>query len=200
MPDIKHFDPDAALDRVVNLFWQRGADNAAIAEVVSVTGLSRSSLYATFGGKDQLYAAALHRYLERHSRPLFAALAADRRGLPAITDFFHRLVQARCTGEHARWGCLISNAHTSAHTSAGRDLPEVRQALEAHHRDLRAAMRSALEAGSVRDGLDLEAAAKMLTLLAYGVNLRSRAGADPQELLAGVEAALSPLEPPMKEN
>ncbi|MGR6923532.1 TetR/AcrR family transcriptional regulator [[Actinomadura] parvosata] len=190
MPDVKHFDPDAALEQVMRLFWERGADVTGIADVVQATGLSRSSLYATFGGKERLQAAALGRYLERRSRPVFDALAADRRGLPAVASFFEQLVAARCTGEHARWGCLVTNTHTGA----GRELPEVRQVLDAHHAELRAAMRAALTVaaglGQVRPGLDLDAAAETLALLAYGVNLRSRAGADPGDLLAGVRAVL----------
>ncbi|GAA4935621.1 AcrR family transcriptional regulator [Nonomuraea thailandensis] len=190
MPDIKHFDPDVALDQVVRLFWERGAEVTGIADVVQATGLSRSSLYATFGGKERLQAAALHRYLERQSRPVFAALAADGRGLPAVTAFFERLVAARCTGEHARWGCLVTNTHTGP----ARTIPEIRQVLDAHHAELRAAMRAALEAardrGQVRPGLEPRGCAETLALLAYGVNLRSRAGADAGDLLAGVRAVL----------
>ncbi|MDP4510539.1 TetR/AcrR family transcriptional regulator [Nonomuraea turcica] len=190
MPDVKHFDPDVALDQVVRLFWECGADVTGIAEVVQATGLSRSSLYATFGGKERLQAAALRRYLERQSRPVFDALATDERGLPAITGFFERLVAARCTGEHARWGCLVTNTHTSA----AREIPEIQQVLDAHHTALRAAMHAALETarerGQVRPDLDLEAGAETLALLAYGVNLRSRAGAEAADLLAGMRAVL----------
>ncbi|MEZ0073154.1 TetR/AcrR family transcriptional regulator [Planotetraspora sp. GP83] len=190
MPDIKHFDPEVALDQMVRLFWERGADVTGIAEVVQATGLSRSSLYATFGGKERLQAAALRRYLERCSRPVFDTLAADGRGLPAIAGFFEQLVAARCAGERARWGCLVTNTHTSA----AREVSEIRQVLDAHHAALRAAMRAALEAardrGQVRPGLDLAAGAETLALLAYGVNLRSRAGARAADLLAGARAVL----------
>jgi AcrR family transcriptional regulator len=190
MPDIKHFDPDAVLEQVVRLFWERGAEATGIAEVVAATGVSRSSLYATFGGKERLQAAALRRYLERQSRPVFDALAADERGLPAIAGFFERLVAARCTGEHARWGCLVTNTHTGA----TREIPEIGQVLAAHHTALRGAMSAALqtarERGHLRPGLAVETAAESLALLAYGVNLRSRAGAQAGELLAGVHAVL----------
>ncbi|NUR89668.1 MAG: helix-turn-helix transcriptional regulator [Nonomuraea sp.] len=187
MPDVKHFDPETVLDQVVRLFWERGADVTGIAEVVRATGLSRSSLYATFGGKEQLQAAALRRYMDRRSRPVLAELAADPRGLAAVAAFFERLVAARCTGEHARWGCLVTNTHVSA---AGA-VPEIRRALDDHHATLRAAMRAALGADDrLRPGLDLDAAAESLALLAYGVNLRSRAGAPAADLLAGVRAVL----------
>jgi TetR/AcrR family transcriptional repressor of nem operon len=94
------------------------------------------------------------------------------------------------SGEHARWGCLVTNTHATA----GRVIPEVRQSLQAHHDALRAAMRAALESarehGQLRPGLDVEAGAETLALLAYGVNLRSRAGAEAADLLTGVRAVL----------
>ncbi|WP_182903839.1 TetR family transcriptional regulator C-terminal domain-containing protein [Microbispora sp. H10830] len=116
--------------------------------------------------------------------------AADSRGLPAIAAFFERLVAARRSGFHARWGCLVANTHA---TSNG-GLPEIREILERHHDALRAAMRAALEAartkGQLRAGLDLGAAAEALTPQACAVTLRSRAGAEAGVLLAGVRAVL----------
>ncbi|MCP9947652.1 TetR/AcrR family transcriptional regulator [Actinomadura madurae] len=114
VPDVKHFDPEHVLDQVVELFWRRGSASTGVGDVVAATGLSRSSLYATFGGKQELYLAALRRYVERRSRPVLEALAADGRGLPAIAAFFDQLIRARCEGPHARWGCMVSNAHAGA--------------------------------------------------------------------------------------
>ncbi|NUT92864.1 MAG: TetR/AcrR family transcriptional regulator [Saccharothrix sp.] len=191
MPDVKHFDPDAVLDAVMRLFWRQGAATTGVQDVVGATGVNRSSLYATFGGKRDLYLAALRRYVDRRSGPVFQALADDVRGLDAVTDFFRRLIETRCSGEHARWGCMVSNAH------AADDDPEVREVLHLHHDRLRAALRSALEraraAGELRSGVVPESAAEVLALLAYGVNLRSRAGADPDSLTATATAAIRSL-------
>ncbi|WP_431894713.1 TetR/AcrR family transcriptional regulator [Nonomuraea sp. bgisy101] len=193
MPDVKHFDPDAVLEQVEHLFWRRGPASTGMAEVVATTGLSRSSLYATFGGKQELYVKALRRYVEQRSRPVFERLSGDERGLPAVEDFFHRLILARCAGRHARWGCMVANAHAEAE---GAD-PEVLHVLDLHQEQLRTAMRAALGAalakGQLRAGLDLDATAELLALLAYGVNVRSRAGADAARLRAAASAALNPL-------
>ncbi|MEV5593918.1 TetR/AcrR family transcriptional regulator [Streptomyces sp. NPDC052496] len=192
MPDIKHFDPDAALEAVVRLFWERGVASTGIQDVVDRTGVSRSSLYATFGGKQDLYLAALRRYVEQWSRPAFARLAADPRGLPAVTEFFDELIRLRCSGPYARWGCLVANAHTGPASAE----PDVRQLLEEHHAllagALRAVLRTAAELGQLVPGTDPDAGAELLALLAYGVNLRSRTGADPEVLKATVTAALAP--------
>lgn len=191
MPDIKHFDPETALETVVRLFWRQGASSTGIQDVVTATGLNRSSLYATFGGKQDLYRAALRRYVETRSQPAFRRLAEDERGLPGIAEFFAGLIAARCSGEYALWGCMVSNAHAGA----GNSDPEIRTLLDQHHHELRDALHAALvtaqDRGQLGPGADLGDAADLLALLAYGVNLRSRAGADAQTLSRTVTAALT---------
>jgi AcrR family transcriptional regulator len=164
--------------------------STGIQDVVTATGLNRSSLYATFGCKQELYLTALHRYLEQWSQPMFRRLAEDERGLPAVSAFFDGLIEARCSGEYARWGCMVSNAHAGAENSD----PEVRAVLDQHHRELRDAMYAALvtadRQGQLSPGVDPGACADLLALLAYGDNLRSRAGADAATLRKTVTAAL----------
>ncbi|MFD4410433.1 TetR/AcrR family transcriptional regulator [Streptomyces sp. NPDC058467] len=190
MPDIKHFDPDATLESVVRLFWRQGVASTGIQDVVSATGLNRSSLYGTFGGKQELYLAALRRYLEQRSQPMFRRLAEDERGLPAVAEFFGGLIEARCSGEYARWGCMVSNAHAGAENSD----PDVRAVLDQHHQELRDALYAALvtaeRQGQLTPGADPGDSADLLALLAYGVNLRSRAGADAVTLRRTVTATL----------
>ncbi|MEV7027767.1 TetR/AcrR family transcriptional regulator [Kitasatospora sp. NPDC093558] len=193
MPDVKHFDPDAALATVERLFWEQGMSATGIQDIVTATGVSRSSLYATFGGKRELYLAALRRYREQRSLPMINRLAEDGRGLPAIAEFFTRLIASRCSGEYARWGCMVANAHAGTENAD----PDVLEILELHHGQLREAMHAALlaaqEAGRLAPGVDPEASAELLVLLAYGVNLRSRAGADATSLGSTVTATLATL-------
>lgn len=191
--DVKHFDQTAVLGTVTALFWQRGMAATGIQDVVTATGVNRSSLYATFGGKHALYLAALDRYLEEHAFPAFARLAGDPRGLPAITRFFTRLIRARCSGERARWGCLVVNAHTGPESAD----PDVRRRLDHHHSRLRAALGDALRTahrlGQLHTSVDIDATAAQLALLAYGLNLRSRAGAPAAELNRTVKQTLTTL-------
>ncbi|WP_326602259.1 TetR/AcrR family transcriptional regulator [Streptomyces sp. NBC_01800] len=190
MPDVKHFDPDAALETVVRLFWRQGVASTGIQDVVAATGLNRSSLYSTFGGKRELYVASLRRYLEHRSQPMFQRLAEDERGLPAIEEFFAGLIKARCSGEYARWGCMVSNAHAGAENADA----DVGRVLDQHHRGLRDALRAALvmaqARGQLAENADPAAAADVLALVAYGVNLRSRAGASASSLRSSVATAL----------
>ncbi|MEV0170349.1 TetR/AcrR family transcriptional regulator [Streptomyces sp. NPDC050803] len=190
MPDVKHFDPDAVLGTVTRLFWRQGVATTGIQDIVEATGLNRSSLYATFGGKQELYRAALERYVEDRSGPNLARLREGDGGLPAITEFFTTLIETRCAGEFAQWGCMVSNAHAGTEN----DDPQVRALLDRQHQRLRDALHTALRAaqtrGQLADGTDPESAADILALLAHGVNLRSRAGADAEQLRRTVVAAI----------
>ena len=187
--DVKHFDEAAALSKVERLFWRRGIASTGIQEVVAATGLSRSSLYNAFGGKDDLYATVVRRYLQHRSRPMFDRLASDGRGLTAVRAFFDRLLRLRCAGEFAGWGCLVSNAN------AGDPPDAVRELLTEHHSALRDAFAAALKVAQrneeLRSGVEVQDAAELLTLLAYAVNLRSRSGATRAQLKAAVSAALT---------
>lgn len=191
MPDVKHFDPDAVLETVLLLFWQRGSTATGVQDIVQATGLNRSSLYATFGDKQALFQTALTRYVDERSAPAFDRLGGEGRGVEALRDFFNGLIDARCEGPFARWGCMVSNTYAAPEQS---DL-KVREVLERHHTrlvgNLRAALEAAAEQGELLPGVVPRAAAEHLALLAYGINIRSRHGASAEDLRAGVAAALA---------
>ena len=190
MPDVKHFDPESALERAGRLFWRRGSADTSIQAISEVTGLNRSSLYATFGDKDRLYRRALRQYLDQRCRPVADTLRADERGLPAIREFFDALIRIRCGGEFAGWGCMMVNAQAGTeHLDA-----DVQSIIDEHHEQFCRALAHVLGVarglGQTDASLDCEASAELLALLAYGVNLRSRAGAAPQDLRRSVDAGL----------
>jgi TetR/AcrR family transcriptional repressor of nem operon len=189
MADVKHFDEAEALAAVEQLFWRRGSAATGIQDVVAATGLSRSSLYNAFGGKDDLYAAAARRYLEHRSRPMFEQLAADGRGLVAVRAFFEQLLRLRCSGEYAGWGCMMANANAENPPDA------VRAVLSEHHAVLRDSLAAALTVaegnGELRARVEVGGTAELLTLLAYAINLRSRSGATRAQLRSAVNAALT---------
>ncbi|MFF7546250.1 TetR family transcriptional regulator C-terminal domain-containing protein [Streptomyces canus] len=105
-------------------------------------------------------------------------MAGDGCGLAAVHDFFAALIEARCSGAYARWGCMVSNARAGGENSDA----DIRAVLDRHHGELRESLRTALVAAEakaqLKPGTDAGAVADLLALLAYGVDLRSRAGAD----------------------
>jgi len=62
VPRTKAFQPAQALDRAMELFWRDGYAATGLDQLVRRTGASRYGLYATFGGKRDLFVASLERW------------------------------------------------------------------------------------------------------------------------------------------
>jgi len=195
MPDVRHFDEADAIESAELLFWRDGVRAVGVAQLSSATGLSRSSLYNAFGDKHGLYLAAVDRYLSTRALPSFVRLESAPDGVAGIRRFFDELITARCSGPHRGWGCLIVNGSIEL---ADSDL-EARARFTRHADALRTAFTAALtranDARELRRDTEIASHAELLTLLAYGLTVRSRAGARHQHLHAAVRAALDPITP-----
>ncbi len=62
MARAKEFDLDDIEDRAISVFWEKGYEGCSVNDLVQNLGLSRSSIYDTFGDKRQLYLRALDKY------------------------------------------------------------------------------------------------------------------------------------------
>lgn len=58
------FDADEALERAVHVFWEQGYEGASLTDLTNAMGITRTSMYAAFGNKEELFRKALDRYTE----------------------------------------------------------------------------------------------------------------------------------------
>jgi TetR/AcrR family transcriptional repressor of nem operon len=93
----KEFEEAAVLDKAVHLFWCKGYNGTSMQEVVDCLGISRSSLYDTFGDKRQLYLAALGRYRSQMAEPCCKPCSKPRRWLPTLRKLFEMAVHESLT-------------------------------------------------------------------------------------------------------
>ncbi|MEK6398822.1 MAG: TetR/AcrR family transcriptional regulator [Terriglobus sp.] len=68
------FDRDAALHAVMLLFWKQGFDGTSYTDLTAATGMSKPTLYATFGDKIALFRQAVVAYAEASTRVYMEAL------------------------------------------------------------------------------------------------------------------------------
>ena len=71
----REFDDEAALDRAMRVFWEKGYQAASLTDLTRVMRINRPSLYAAFGNKEALFRRVLGRYLEGPAASLRRALA-----------------------------------------------------------------------------------------------------------------------------
>ncbi len=185
------FAPDSALEAAMRLFWRRGYEATSMQDLERHTGLSRSSLYNSFGSKRELFERAVAEYARRGER-VFAALEHGERGIADIRAFFDALVE-RLSGARPRPGCLMVN---SVVEFGGADAAMSRSGKRYFgrvHSALAGALRRAARLGEI-PAAGVENRARLLLALAIAMNVHARAGAGRDELEALWRAARRELE------
>jgi TetR/AcrR family transcriptional regulator, transcriptional repressor for nem operon len=184
------FDPDTALDRVVEVFWVHGYERTTTELLEVATTLSRSSLLNTFGPKEQLFLAALDRYQQMTDDALLASLRTGSRGLADVDAFYVELARLKRAAPGS-CGCLIVN--TAAERAPGT--PEVQRRVDRYRHALTEAMSAALnravDAGEIGPDRIAERV-EVLTALAVAVNWTAKSsGAVAAQRLARAARAVT---------
>ncbi len=129
MPRPLAFDRDAALDRALEVFWLRGYQATSINELLAAMAIGRGSLYATFGGKAEVFTAVLELYRRR-----WAALIARHAQAPgparAVLIELLRAMGKEITSDRLGRGCLIANSAVELRHLDPEAQRLVRQSLE----------------------------------------------------------------------
>ena len=92
MSRTKAFEPAEALDHAMELFWRQGYTATPLDQLVRHTGASRYGLYATFGGKRDLFLTSLERYSQAVMDPMLQPLEDARASTAEIRRFFDRVL------------------------------------------------------------------------------------------------------------
>ncbi len=117
MPKQKQFDEYEALDKAKSLFNKKGFNGASMDELVQATGLSRSSIYDTFGDKYTLYIRCLQRYSQQSQAMIDSQLEKMASPRKKIQAFFDYTIACKLSDPDAM-GCFMVNATTEL---AGED-------------------------------------------------------------------------------
>ncbi|MEM1054622.1 MAG: TetR/AcrR family transcriptional regulator [Bacteroidota bacterium] len=185
------FDPDAALDAAMRTFWQQGFEGASIQDLTEATGLSRSSLYNTWGDKLGLYIAALDRYRRRDGAQAFLPLLRGGDPLDRIQAVFDALVEDAT--EAPGRGCFMVGATAERGPHCGATRLRARDALSALASSFESAIREAQDRGEVAADKDPEALSHGLVASVYGLRTMARANTPHDTMEHAARGALATL-------
>lgn len=172
MPWEKSFDEDVAVEKAMQVFWEKGFDSASIADLIDRTGVNRGSLYNAFGGKQPLFVKALRKY-DTGRQTLLARLEALDDPRKAIATFFESIVADTAADQHQK-GCFLFN--TALEIATHDD--EVKDIVCNGVRATEAFFRRCIEVGQARSeipkSLDPVASAKALLALIVAIRVLGR--------------------------
>jgi len=190
----KEFDPDAALQSALELFWRRGYEATSMADLVEHLGVGRASIYATFGNKHELYLKALDRYRETRDPQLLRELSQPGPALPAVRTVVRRFATEAATEERRLSGCFVTNtaAELAPHdTAAARRVEHSWDHIETL---LHSALVRAQAQGELPEDRDPRTLARMLLVLMQGLRVVGKASTDPSRVRDAAEQALTLLD------
>ena len=155
---------DESLERALLLFWEHGYDRTSIADLSKALGVGPSSIYNSFGSKEELFREAVGRYVATHADPALQLLGEDagEGPVPFVRGLMRELVKLYTTkGQPV--GCLVFQA-------GGAGMPEMSSACAATNEvkeTLLGALRKRFEAYA-KAGEPLAAPPKVLALFVLG--------------------------------
>lgn len=173
----REFEPDIVLERAMQAFWAKGYKATSLDDLCAVTGLSRSSLYAAFGGKRAL----LHRSLARYEEETLARIRlALEKPLPireAIAAFVGEMIERIVVGP-GRAGCFIGNCAAELSGQDRATAVRVKQSLVRIEATFRDALARAQARGEIATDADVESLARFLVSGIQGLRLVGKANPD----------------------
>lgn len=171
------FDPDKAIDAAVEVFWCKGYEGTSMTDLLEAMNLSKSSLYQTFGSKQQLFERCLSRYVDRLSAEMAKDLEEAKSGRSFIEDTFGGVANTAQQPEGAK-GCLIAN---SANEFGQREPVLAVPVADGLNRFARVFMDAVVKAqaeGSISADADPRALGNYLVGTMNGLRTMIKAGAD----------------------
>ncbi|MBQ0990009.1 TetR/AcrR family transcriptional regulator [Micromonospora sp. H61] len=182
------FDADAALEKAMVIFWEQGYEGASLTDLTEAMGISRKSMYAAFGNKEQLFRKALQRYTEGPGAYVSQALQAPT-AREVATMFLAGSIRANTL---PGWptGCLgVQGALAVGKTGriAHDTLTEWRAHGQAH---LRERFQRAVEESDLPADADPDLIARFIMTIANGMAVQAAGGAEREDLRRVADTAL----------
>ncbi|MFJ6085802.1 TetR/AcrR family transcriptional regulator [Streptomyces sp. NPDC092369] len=182
------FDADEALEQAMLVFWERGYEGASLTDLTSAMGITRKSMYAAFGNKEELFRKALERYTQGP-----AAYAARALEQPSARDVATAFL-AGSVRTTTRPGCPAGCLGVQGSLAAGDSGRAAQETLIAWRDDgrirLRDRFRRAVDEGDLPEGTDPELLARYLMTVSNGIAVQAAGGATRSELQQVADAAL----------
>lgn len=182
------FDMNAALERALHVFWQKGFEGASMADLTEAMEINRSSLYATFGSKEELFHKVLDLYFQ--GPPTLSGAALHEPTAREVVERLLRVTADLVTNPSTPPGCLT----VQGALSCGEEAEPIRQELISHRKASLTALRQRLEQAKSEGDLPADSnpavLSRFISTIAEGMSIQAADGASREELQEVVDETL----------
>jgi AcrR family transcriptional regulator len=170
----KEFNTDEALLRAVGLFCRQGYAATSTDELMQAMGVSRQSMYDTFGDKRALFLQALESYVTHSVQSLRVELEKPGAPLSALTNALVAFAERKDMASAE--GCMGLNA-TSEFGERDPDVTRILRTAARSQRDVvLRLLTSARKRGELDPEVDIDSAADFFESTLAGIRMAAKAG------------------------
>ncbi len=184
----REFCIEQALETAMRLFWRKGYEGTSLTDLTAAIGISRPSLYAAFGSKEELFHRTLVRYTSLRDPLMRGALTQPTaRGTAAALLFgsAEALTGPDCPG------CLTVQAALTGSSESDSVRCELTLRREATVEVLRQRFEQALAEGDFPADIEPADMARYVVTVMNGMAVQAAGGAGAEALRRVAEIALN---------
>jgi AcrR family transcriptional regulator len=188
------FEREDALDRAVIAFWAKGYSGTTLDDLTESMGINRPSLYASFGGKHDLYMEAIDRYAMTYGCQPVKALQSETDIKKSVAAFLDASI--RCvTSKDGPKGCLISTVAADDAEKDSQVRDKINSIFTETDRVIADHFKAAQRSGQLFEGASPDSLARMTFSITHSFAARARVGASRKELSHLAKALMAVLFP-----
>jgi AcrR family transcriptional regulator len=182
------FDTSAALDAAMRVFWEKGYEGATLTDLTDAMRINRSSMWAAFGNKEELFKKAFERYVNTYQG--FIPVAFDKPTVrETIESALRGTVDFLSTPGNPK-GCLSLNAALAVGDEADPIKQWMLQGRKQGELLAKKRFEKAKKTGELAPDVDSAALARYVGTLLQGLCIQGAGGATKAELTKVVDIAL----------
>lgn len=163
----KCFNNFDALEKAMNVFWEKGYEGASMCNLLCSMGISRQSLYNTFGNKRALFIQCLQFYIHNQHQELKSLFAGKDHAREKLTNFMDMMKSHIMNGDSK--GCFLSSTMQEMSESD----TDVKRILDQKYKQnaevFEQFFTDSLESGEIKSSLDSKELAQLFDTLLLGV-------------------------------
>ncbi|GKQ34547.1 TetR/AcrR family transcriptional regulator [Streptomyces sp. A012304] len=188
----RQFDPDAAVEQAMEVFWRKGYARTTPQDLVDALGIGKGSLYNSFGSKHALFERALRRYRDSQAVALTEMLEGAGPVKPRLRRTLEFLVEMDLADPDRR-GCMAVNtaAELAGTDKTATDL--VQRMFDRTEGAFRALIEEGQRAGEIPPDRDPAALGSLLLNTVVGLRLTARVAEGPDRLTRVIDALIDSL-------
>lgn len=189
MGRVREFCVEDALSKALEVFWRYGFEGASMTDLTTAMGITRPSLYATYGNKEELFRKALDLYDE-----IYLGFAREALKAPTSREVATRVLNGFvevATAETCPRGCMGTNGALACSTAADPIKAELVQRRNAFESVLRKRLERAKVAGDLPPEANPADLARFVMTLSGGIAVQAAGGTTRAALKRVVDVALS---------